>query len=216
MSNWDEVWKKKRVVSDYSLKLYDFLKNYKLDKNSKVLEVGCGCGDGLKQFNNQFVVGVDLSEESLKLSKGNLVNADLFKLPFKDNSFDLVYSSGLLEHFKIEKAREAVLELKRVCKGEIVVIVPNSHCLWYRFFKMSMKMLNKWDFGYEEDYSVKRLKRLSKGMKIKKLFGLQVLLPLATNNYEALPLKIRKMFTSLEKLFPFKQYYAYAVGIILE
>ena len=72
-ANWDEVWRKKKVVSDYSLKLYDFLRGYskKLEKNSKVLEIGCGCGEGLIQFKDHFTVGVDISEESLKLSKKN-------------------------------------------------------------------------------------------------------------------------------------------------
>ncbi|MBU2639163.1 MAG: class I SAM-dependent methyltransferase [Nanoarchaeota archaeon] len=223
-ANWDDVWKKKNVVSDYSLKLYDFLRDYskKLNKNSKVLEIGCGCGDGLKQFRDNFVVGLDISEESLKLSKkncNNLINADLFKLPFKKNSFDLVYSSGLLEHFKINKAKEAIFEIIRITKkgGEIIIIVPNSYCFWYRLFKKSMLFSGKWDFGYEEDYTIKKLKKLIEGsdLKIKGFFGLQALLPFATNNYEALPVSFRKIFIDIEKIIPLKQYYAYALGVIL-
>lgn len=222
-ADWDEVWRKKKVVSDYSLKLYDFLREYskKLKKNSKILEIGCGCGEGLMQFRDYFTVGVDISEESLKLSKKNnenLVNADLFKLPFRENSFDLVYSSGLLEHFKIEKARMALLEIKRVSKGEIIIIVPNSRCFWYKLFKKSMILLKKWDFGYEEDYSIRKLYKLidNTDLKVKKLFGLQAFFPLATNNSEAMPKRFRQIFVGIEKVLPFKQYYAYAIGIILE
>lgn len=223
MNNWDNVWKKKKVVSDYSLKLYDFLEKYskKIKKDSIVLEIGCGSGGGLKQFKDHFIVGVDISEESLRLSKkytNNLIKADLFKLPFKDESFDLVYSSGLLEHFKIEKAKEAMVEISRVTKknGEIIIILPNSYCGWYKLFKKAMIKLKRWDFGYEEDYSVNRMKGLVlSNLKIKKFFGLQVLLPLATNNNELLSERYRRIFIHLEKVFLFKQYYAYAVGLIL-
>ncbi|MAF50486.1 MAG: hypothetical protein CMH64_00170 [Nanoarchaeota archaeon] len=223
--NWDNVWKKKKIVSDYSLKLYDFLRGYseKLDKNSDVLEVGCGSGGGLAQFKDHNIVGLDTSEEALKLSKqytDNLVNASMFDMPFEKEKFDLVYSSGLLEHFKIDKTREALMEISRVTKktGEIIIIVPSSNCIWYRIFKKSMIMLNKWDFGYEEDYSIRKMKLLVKGtdLKIKKFFGLQALLPMSTNNVEVLSEKYRRLFVGIEKLFPFKQYYAYAVGMVLE
>ena len=224
MNNWDNVWKKKKVVSDYSLKLYGFLENYsyKIKKDSKILEIGCGSGGGLKQFKDHFIVGLDISDEALKLSKkytNNLIRADLFKLPFKDESFDLVYSSGLLEHFKIEKSKEAMMEIKRVTKkgGEIIIILPNSHCGWYRLFKKIMIKAKKWDFGYEEDYSVNKMKKLVNipNLKIERFFGLQALLPLATNNTELISEKYRKLLVNLEKIFLFKQYYAYAVGVIL-
>ena len=52
-------------------------------------------------------------------------------------------------------------------------------------------------------------------LKIERFFGLQALLPLATNNTELISEKYRKLLVNLEKIFLFKQYYAYAVGVIL-
>jgi len=72
------------------------------------------------------ILGVDISNTALAITnkKGvKTVKADILKgLPFEDNSFDLVYSDGLLEHF-IDP--EPVLkELFRVSKRYILTLVP--------------------------------------------------------------------------------------------
>ena len=221
---WNTVWKNRRVTSDYSLQYYNFINSFskRLEKNGKVLEAGCGSGDTLKCFKNQKSFGLDLSTKSLELAKGNannLVLADLFKMPFKDGSFDLVYNSGVLEHFLEEKTIEGVKEMARVTKqgGYVIIIMPNTLCIWFRIYKyLTIKITGKWEFGYEESYSIIRLKRIIKKSKLKviKKFGLQVLLPLATNRFEILPLKFRKYLIYLDKLFLFREYYAFGIGVI--
>jgi hypothetical protein len=76
--------------------------------------------------------------------------------------------------------------------------------------------MKNFEFGYEEDYSPERLETTVRkaGLEIEKIFGLQVLPPLATNDREVLPVGLRKKIGCVEKVFPFKQYYAYTVGII--
>jgi SAM-dependent methyltransferase len=139
-------------------------------------------------------------------------------MPFKDNTFDLVYNSGVIEHFQEPDNVEAIREMGRVTKanGKVIVIVPNSLCLWYRMAKFTAVVLKGFEFGYEEDYTPGRLRSAvgAAGLIPEGTFGLQVLPPLATNDRELLPEPYRKKMVELEKHFCHKENYAYAVGII--
>ena len=67
----------------------------------KVLMLGCGTGEEslmLNEFGATDIVGIDLSEESIRLAKESYPNCeflvgDMHKLPFENDSFDFVYSS---------------------------------------------------------------------------------------------------------------------------
>ena len=78
-----------------------------------IFEGGCGSGRFLEiaARTKAEVIGVDLSSavdaarESLKdLPNVHLIQADLFKLPFKEGSFDGVYSIGVIQHTPDPKA----------------------------------------------------------------------------------------------------------------
>lgn len=221
---WDNVWENRKKISDYSLHYYNFMKNFgnSLPEGAKVLEAGCGSGDTLAAFKKQETYGLDLSKKSLALAKKNAkhtVLGDIFKMPFKDNTFDLVYNSGVLEHFPEPNNLKATKEMARITKkgGYVIIILPNKYCFWYRAVKIAtIKITGKWEFGYEEEYSLPRLKNLVQraGLKIEKTFGLTVLPPFATNRIEILPLSVRKHLIHLDKLFPFREYYAFGTGVI--
>ena len=86
-------------------------------RGKRVLEIGCGIGTDAEQFakNGAHYVGIDLSNESLELSKqrfkvfeleGEFYNIDMTDLEAlkKLGKFDLVYSYGVIHHFpNIEK-----------------------------------------------------------------------------------------------------------------
>ena len=221
---WDDVWEHRKAVSDYSLHYFNFMKNFSknLKKGAKVLEAGCGSGDTLKCFKDQETYGLDISKKSLELAKKNtdhIVLGNILEMPFKDNEFDLVYNSGVLEHFKEPQNLKGTKEMARVTKkdGHVIIIMPNKYCFWYRAYKiLTIKLTGKWEFGYEEEYSINRLKDLARraGLKIVKTFGLHVLPPLATNRFQILPFNIRKHLIHLDKIFPFKPYYAFGTGVI--
>jgi len=67
----------------------------------KVLMLGCGTGEEnalLGEFGATDIVGIDLSEESIRLAKESYPNCqfivgDMHKLPFENNFFDFVYIS---------------------------------------------------------------------------------------------------------------------------
>ncbi len=73
-------------------------------EGSTVLEAGCGTGQTLSRFSTRHnTVGLDISQAALNLARSNCKNpvlGSIFEIPFKDNTFDLVYNSGVIEHFK--------------------------------------------------------------------------------------------------------------------
>jgi 2-polyprenyl-3-methyl-5-hydroxy-6-metoxy-1,4-benzoquinol methylase len=121
---WDSEYKKtinakkakilkenfRKTYQDYTMKyIKDIFKSY---RSKKYLEIGCGpffIGQALSK-EGAFIVGIDYSMNALNLAKFYLkdegienyllVCGDIAKMPFKDNSFDLLYGGGVIEHFK--------------------------------------------------------------------------------------------------------------------
>src|SRR5258707_13832089 len=76
---------------------------------ARLLEVGCGMGTDLLQFarGGAEVTGVDLTPRSIQISqqhfavygeRGDFAISDAEHLPFADQSFDVIYSNGVLHH----------------------------------------------------------------------------------------------------------------------
>jgi SAM-dependent methyltransferase len=98
-----------------------------------VLDAGCGMGRYLRIAADSLanlVVGVELSravvaahELTADLPRVRVVRGDLLRLPFKPQSFDLIYSLGVLDH--TPSPRASFLALARLLKpgGRIVVWV---------------------------------------------------------------------------------------------
>lgn len=101
-----------RALDDRRYGLEPFIELYARfteQSGQRVLEVGCGPGSDLARFARAggVVTGVDLSPGSLALARqrlalegltARLVVADAEALPFRDASFDYVYSWGVLHH----------------------------------------------------------------------------------------------------------------------
>jgi len=94
-------------------------------KGKKLLEVGVGAGTDHLQWARAGARchGVDLTDAAIRTTrkhlayhglKSNLKRADAERLPFKDNSFDVVYSWGVIHHS--EKPELIVEEIRRVLK----------------------------------------------------------------------------------------------------
>lgn len=102
-----------------------------------VLEAGCGEGfilDRLYKANiGKRLLGIDSSDVAVALAKKershlDIRKGDVYRLPFKDNSFDLIMCCEVLEH--LEKPEKALAELKRVCAKYVILSVPNEP--WFR------------------------------------------------------------------------------------
>ena len=88
----------------------------------KVLMLGCGTGEEtkiLESFGASDLIGIDLSEESIRLAKEAYSNyefivGDMHSLPFNNESFDFVYSS-LAIHYS-DKPNIVYEEVNRILK----------------------------------------------------------------------------------------------------
>jgi SAM-dependent methyltransferase len=124
----------------------DEMKNYlgieKKDiENKTVLEIGCGAGPYLdisaREYNAKHIIGVDLSravdaayENVGELENVTIVQADLFNLPFKEESFDVVYSLGVLHH--TPNTQEAFNSISNYVKPQGVLSVWIYGNYWKR------------------------------------------------------------------------------------
>jgi len=221
---WDKIWGKEQITSDYSIRYLDFMTEIErtLPPDSTVCEAGCGTGQTLRIFSSRHrTIGLDISVNALRIAKNSCdapLQGDIFRIPLRSGSCDLVYNSGVIEHFPHPTNVAAVTEMARITRkgGRMIVIVPNTFCLWYKFGKEVAYRMKRFEFGYEEDYSPFRLKTTLEetGVEVGKCFGLQATPVLATNDREILPFPVRRRLARLEKYFPFREYYSYAVGIV--
>ncbi|HLG15352.1 MAG TPA: class I SAM-dependent methyltransferase [Blastocatellia bacterium] len=108
----------------------------------RVLEVGCGTGTDLLQFARAgaSVTGVDLTPRSIEIAsrrfavygeEASFAIGDAERLAFPDESFDLVYSFGVIHH--TPGTAKAVDEMRRVLRrgGRAVVMIYNRASLYY-------------------------------------------------------------------------------------
>ncbi len=95
----------------------------KLDKNMRILEVGSNVGGQLKVlremgFTNLY--GIEPNDSAYRICKCDsdfsILKANVFDIPFKDNYFDLVFTSGVLIHIAPEWISLALKEINRVSK----------------------------------------------------------------------------------------------------
>jgi SAM-dependent methyltransferase len=109
----------------------------------RVLEIGCGLGTDGAQFAKAGAdyTGVDLTEAAIELARkrfelfglpGEFRIADAENLEFPDQSFDVVYSHGVLHHTPDINA--AVQEIHRVLKpsGRAIVMLYHRGSYNYR------------------------------------------------------------------------------------
>jgi ubiquinone/menaquinone biosynthesis C-methylase UbiE len=113
------------------------IQEFKTVTRPKILDIGCGAGKNIETFASLGESwGIDVSAEAIKFcKKRRLVNVKLgsaYKLPFPDNSFDVITLLDVLEHVDEDKA---LSEIHRVLRPEgiLVINVPAFSFLWSRW-----------------------------------------------------------------------------------
>jgi ubiquinone/menaquinone biosynthesis C-methylase UbiE len=133
----------------------DFRKRTAIDphelKGKLVLDVGCGMGrfaEVATRWGAQ-VIGVDLSSacevatENLSARDFAALQADALKLPFAPESFDYIYSIGVLHH--TPDCEESFKSLPQYLKpgGTIAVWLYSGYNKWYRFSDFYRKLTRR-------------------------------------------------------------------------
>jgi SAM-dependent methyltransferase len=185
IDNWEKVWSSYTVSDelDWAQQLIwnEFQKNFgALNlRNALVLDAGSGPGTVTKMMTWKYSckgVLLDTSKEILEktASRGSMdgcraIQGSIFELPFKNESFDLVWNGGVLEHFTGHNQKTAVSEMVRVLKpgGSFFATTPYFWSPFYRVGKWYAEKKGKWEVG--EEFPVKTLKPLFNGLPVKNI-----------------------------------------------
>lgn len=175
--DWNDFWDRKQNVDEVYSNVDRILNNLKKVtdlKGKKILEVGAGTGRDSFYMSAEgaTVYVLDYSPPALKIVQNLNQNnehgvipvlADTFHIPAKDETFDVVYHQGLLEHFR--NPEELLKENERVLKhgGYLLVDVPQRYH-YYTIIKHILIFFNKWFAGWETEFSIKELTNLSESL----------------------------------------------------
>lgn len=108
-----------------------FKKYWQLTSKNSLLDVGCGKGFMIYDIQRLIpgikVKGIDISEYSIANAvesvKDSVSVANAKKLPFEDNSYDIVISINTVHNLEIEECAKALQEIERVRKEGAFITV---------------------------------------------------------------------------------------------
>lgn len=166
-------------------------------QDKTLLEAGSGSCETLILLAKKAkkVIGLDNSENAIKLGQKNfaeagikkeqyqLVLGDIFSIPFPDNSFDMVFNAGVIEHFDSFKPIKEMLRVTKL-EGKTIVLVPAQNSPFNLAFKIlkaiGLRKLYPWED--HKFYTKKMMKKEfveagAKKTKIKQplsLFGIYI------------------------------------------
>ena len=178
-------WYNRRHWTIFRPELEDLAQEW---RQGKLLNLGCGHGADFLPFAKNFeLYGTDFSGEMLRLARKyaakfdfpvNLAAADLYSLPYANESFDFAIAVATYHHLKKEQQAPAFQELKRVLKpgGSAFITVWNGRQphFWFKGkevmvpWKIKDEILRRYYylFTYRE---IKKLAEES-GLKVDRIF----------------------------------------------
>lgn len=148
-------------------------------KNKNFLELGSGLGRlsylCAKNFANKVTL-VDNSEKANTLAKKfflkkkiknfKLIKQNILNLK-KNYKYDIVFSSGLIEHFKKKNRFLIIKKHIDLCKKDCLIIHPsdNLYNKLFNMFPLAIKL-----YGFQKSFSISEIEKyLNKLSKIKKI-----------------------------------------------
>ena len=156
-------------------------------KNLKILDIGCGTGILFEYLcEGNFLVGIDLSKWCIFKAKRyakkaglkpRLIVANIFNIPLKENTFDLIIISGVIEHLRSNpKTITGVLSRLLKKDGKILVSLPYSNPFnplsnkkVFDFFRKILSRrtdIEEEGLNFHKHYTLKELKDLFKRFKV--------------------------------------------------
>lgn len=149
-----------------------FRDHYQLPENASILDVGCGKGFMLHDFQllmpQAKLSGIDVSPYAIQHAKEEVKpfvqQANAKSLPFPDASFDLVISINTLHNLNREDCKQGIREIQRVSRGKSFLMVDGwnndeEKALMDRWVLTAITMMhvNEWkkllqEIGYTGDY----------------------------------------------------------------
>ena len=168
----------------------------------KVLEVGCGMGYGTDCLaeSASHVAAIDICGEHIshcqdKYGRDRItfLRANGIKLPFKDQTFDVVVSFQVMEHIEPRNVLDYLLEVRRVLRrgGVVLVSTPNRR-------KRLLPFQKPWNPEHKKEYVDSDLEnmlgRVFGGVKISGLCGSEDVVAIEYSWRKQTPLKVYVMY----------------------
>lgn len=151
---FDSIWR----IMPWKRVPFDNLINYEGLNNKKVLEIGVGCGSNsqyLAEYSSDYT-GIDLTEYAIGCTRkrlaslnlpGIVLQMDAEHLEFDDNSFDFIWSWGVIHH--TSNTENAVNEISRVLRpgGRLITMVYHQS-FWNTYVREALfyGILKGWFF----------------------------------------------------------------------
>ncbi len=150
----------------------DLVSHFKLNNESRVLDVGCAKGFFLHDLKNALpgieIYGVDVSEyaieNAIETVKDNVRVGDARHLEFADDSFDFVMSINTIHNLDREDCAQALREIQRVSGGRAFITVDayrneieKERMEAWNLTALTMMSVDEWkaffaEVGYSGDY----------------------------------------------------------------
>lgn len=167
---WDHLWNV-HIRSATTLRPFLFtelLEGLEYSTDKSMIELGCVPGDNLVQLHKILgykVNGIDYSNvtkdvtgrmEAHGIKDAKIINADIFSFKF-EKQYDLVFSVGLVEHFKdpLPILQKHVEILKP--EGRLLIAFPN-----FRYFHYITRYIADYDCLMAHNTLLMSVKRLQK------------------------------------------------------
>jgi len=134
----DNLWKRLSLSETNRERIEETVKMIPEEVNS-IADIGCGSGLFLNYIKENrhipHLIGIDFSEDAMKMLKADRKVGDITNIPLEDNSYDLVSALEVLEHLDLQEYKKAKEELARVSRRYILISVPFAETLEDEFVK---------------------------------------------------------------------------------
>ncbi|MGI5817364.1 MAG: methyltransferase domain-containing protein [Armatimonadota bacterium] len=147
VGNWRSLWGQEIILGTRA--------------GDRVLEVGSGTGENSLNLalGGRVVTALDIGLENLRFNAEcaekigvdlDVVAADALRpLPFADDSFDCVFSAGLLDRVGPDQVAFMLGEFARVSRGRVITLVANAASLPYHAGILAAQQSGSWEYGFE-------------------------------------------------------------------
>lgn len=166
----DELYKNRYGISNTEL---NGLFVGDLSRSIRILEVGSNIGNkllSLQRMGFENLYGIEINSQAIERAKTNtkninIIQASAFDIPFKDEYFDLVFTSGVLIHINPTDIKRALAEIYRCSKKYIWGFEYYADTYTEVQYRGHSKLMWKTDFvrlylGQFEDLELVKEKRL--------------------------------------------------------
>ncbi|MES2616822.1 MAG: class I SAM-dependent methyltransferase [Bacteroidota bacterium] len=146
----------------FQTELAELINQLLISEPMKIMEIGCEAGGTtyliknkgvektLLDYNKQVIALLESTYKEMGLS-AVFSTADMYNMPFADNTYDLVFNAGVVEHYEYEERVKLFKEYSRVVKpgGYMVIAIPNHYSFPYRLAYRIYEITGKWMFPKE-------------------------------------------------------------------